>query len=81
MQSYCQLRVLILYELLDSPFLADVLPLNALRNAAILAATTPMVAMLDVDMLVSKNLVDRLAETGDPQIMKDMWVHTLIWAR
>ena len=38
-------------------------PVNALRNAALLLARTPLVLALDADFLVSRGLADML---GDP---------------
>ena len=42
----------------------SLLPINSLRNAALLAADTPMVAMIDVDLLISKGLSDSLLPRG-----------------
>ncbi len=60
----CQMRVLLLYEYVGSQFLAALIPINALRNAALLAASTPLVAMVDVDLLVSATLGRHLVTGG-----------------
>lgn len=57
--SACSLRILLLYERVAAPdhaALAPLLPVNTLRNAAHLAATTPLTAMVDVDVSVSRTL-------------------------
>lgn len=60
----CQLRLLLLYELVDDPHIAALLPINTLRNAALLAASTPLVAMVDVDLLVSAALAQHMADAS-----------------
>ncbi len=40
----CQLRLLLLYELLLDSTVAALLPINAMRNAALVAAETPLVS-------------------------------------
>lgn len=47
--------------LLDAT-VAALLPINALRNAAVVAASTPLVAMVDVDLLLARGLAQELAE-------------------
>ncbi|KAG2447332.1 hypothetical protein HYH02_007661 [Chlamydomonas schloesseri] len=59
----CALRLLLFVELVADPQLGGVMPTNALRNAAGLAARTPLAAMLDADLGVSAGL-GRLA--ADP---------------
>ncbi len=45
-------------QLVTAPALAFLIPVNALRNAALLAASTPLVAMVDADLTI----VDTLAQ-------------------
>ncbi|PNH10680.1 Glycosyltransferase-like protein LARGE2, partial [Tetrabaena socialis] len=53
----CHPRILLLFEATADPALAFLTPINALRNAALLAAKSPLVAMIDVDLRVSRTLV------------------------
>ncbi|GLC73387.1 hypothetical protein PLESTF_001369700 [Pleodorina starrii] len=56
----CSLRLLLLYELVGDEMLAALMPINALRNAAFLAADTPLVAMVDVDLSPSWSLAGKV---------------------
>ncbi|EFJ50228.1 hypothetical protein VOLCADRAFT_89141 [Volvox carteri f. nagariensis] len=56
----CVLRLMLLYELVADEVMAALMPINALRNAAILAADTPLVAMVDVDLSPSLSLSQHL---------------------
>src|SRR4051794_17814889 len=63
----CALRILLLYELLAEPAVQQLLlPINSLRNAAILAVDTPLVAMIDVDLLLSATLGRQLVTAEPP---------------
>ncbi|GFH24400.1 glycosyltransferase-like protein LARGE2 [Haematococcus lacustris] len=53
----CALRVLVMTELVGDSLLRALLPINSLRNAALLAVDSPLVAMVDVDLLPSTTLV------------------------
>lgn len=58
----CRLSVLLLYELYREDVVGALLPINALRNAALLAVTTPLASMVDVDLLLAARLA---ADMGD----------------
>lgn len=55
-QGGCQLIILLLFEFVGDSVIAALLPINAMRNAALLPAMTPLVAMIDVDLLTSASL-------------------------
>lgn len=63
----CTLSVLLVTELVDES-LQEHLPVNSLRNQAVLLAQTPLVAMLDADMVVSKSLAESLADPTDAEV-------------
>ncbi|GLC68078.1 hypothetical protein PLESTF_000643700 [Pleodorina starrii] len=54
--SVCQLALTLFAERTSDPQLAAIMPTNAMRNAAGLAAQTPLAAMLDADLGVSAGL-------------------------
>ena len=58
----CRITLLLLYEQLLDTTVAALLPINALRNAALVAAETPLVAMVDVDLLLSRGLDDEIKD-------------------
>lgn len=62
--SSCSLRVLLLYEAVADAALARLLPVNTLRNAALLPCATPLAAMVDVDLAPSSGLQGELAQEG-----------------
>jgi hypothetical protein len=63
----CSLSILLVTELFDAS-LQDHLPINSLRNQAVLLAQTPLIAMLDADMVVSKSLTQSLADPADGEV-------------
>ncbi|KAJ9522839.1 hypothetical protein QJQ45_023625, partial [Haematococcus lacustris] len=54
----CAMRLLLVTELLGEQSALLLFPINSLRNVALLAADTPLVAMIDVDMMLSSTLSD-----------------------
>ncbi|GFH17182.1 chlorophyll a-b binding protein, chloroplastic [Haematococcus lacustris] len=60
----CALRLLLMTELLGERAAKWLYPINSLRNAAILASDTPMVAMVDVDLLLSNTLAKEMMPLG-----------------
>lgn len=56
-------------ELIDDS-LEEHLPINALRNAAVLMAQTPLVAVLDADMVVSASLAQALTDPKDAEVSR-----------
>ncbi|GIL83181.1 hypothetical protein Vretimale_11425 [Volvox reticuliferus] len=51
----CSLRLLLLSETLKDEALSVLMPINILRNAGMLAADTPLAAMVDVDLSFSRS--------------------------
>eukprot|EP00879_Flechtneria_rotunda_P015933 GHRR01016662.1.p1 GENE.GHRR01016662.1~~GHRR01016662.1.p1 ORF type:complete len:419 (+),score=164.37 GHRR01016662.1:736-1992(+) len=62
----CSLTALLVYEIVARD-MEDQLPINSLRNQALLLAQTPLVAMLDVDMLASVSLTDAVLNATQAQ--------------
>ncbi|GIM01964.1 hypothetical protein Vretimale_6730 [Volvox reticuliferus] len=62
-QDACHMHILFLYEVTTDSALAYLTPINALRNAALLATQTPLVMMIDVDLCVSDTLLQLLSES------------------
>ncbi|KAG2489433.1 hypothetical protein HYH03_012070 [Edaphochlamys debaryana] len=58
----CCLRLLLLVEVVADPALSGLVPINALRNAALLAVTSPLAAMVDVDLAPSGGLAALLRD-------------------
>ncbi|EFJ52772.1 hypothetical protein VOLCADRAFT_127353 [Volvox carteri f. nagariensis] len=59
----CHMHILFLYEVTSDSALAYLTPINALRNAALLASQTQLVMMIDVDLCVSNTLVQFVSES------------------
>ncbi|GIL84619.1 hypothetical protein Vretimale_14563 [Volvox reticuliferus] len=66
----CSLRMLLLSEVVADRALASLVPINALRNAALLAIRTPLAAMIDVDLAISDSLKSILADPNKVQAMQ-----------
>ncbi|PNW88729.1 hypothetical protein CHLRE_01g041850v5 [Chlamydomonas reinhardtii] len=66
--SACSLTALLLYEAVADPALAALVPINALRDAALLPAATPLVAMVDVDLAPSASLAGQVAAPGQERL-------------
>lgn len=58
----CQLSMALFSEVVAGPTEGLLFPYNALRNAALLAARTPLVLNVDADMLLSASLSRTLAD-------------------
>lgn len=58
----CSLQLLMLSEHVLDPAIAALLPINALRNAALTAARTSLIALVDVDLLLSQTLAQELLD-------------------
>lgn len=63
----CSMSVLLVTELIDES-LEEHLPVNSLRNQAVLLAHTPLIAMLDADMVVSRSLAESLQRPDDAEV-------------
>jgi hypothetical protein len=58
----CQLDILLLYEVVEDEVMQVMFPINSMRNYALLQARTPLVAMVDVDLIVSNALLQWLLD-------------------
>lgn len=58
----CQLEAMLVYEVFAEQQAAMLYPVNVLRNLARLQARTPLISMLDVDLMVSGGLADAMAQ-------------------
>jgi len=56
----CQLEAVLYTELVADAAVADLLPINAIRNAATLPVRTAFIALLDVDLLPSRAFLPSL---------------------
>ncbi|GFH27673.1 uncharacterized protein HaLaN_26036, partial [Haematococcus lacustris] len=57
----CAMRLLLVTEMLGEQSALLLFPLHSLRNMALLAADTPLVAMIDVDLVLSSTLSDEFS--------------------
>ncbi|MEW5309976.1 MAG: hypothetical protein WDW38_001814 [Sanguina aurantia] len=62
MTQGCKLDLLLVYEVFSEERALMLYPFNVLRNLARMQARTPVIALLDVDMLASRTLYTWLAE-------------------
>ncbi len=58
----CALSAMLLYETVADELMTVLLPINTMRNYALVAARTRLVAMIDVDLLISSMLFDWLKD-------------------
>jgi hypothetical protein len=58
----CQLDIMLLYETVVDDVMKVMFPINTMRNYGLLQARTPLVAMVDVDLIVSNALLQWLLE-------------------
>ncbi|GLC33399.1 hypothetical protein PLESTF_000437700 [Pleodorina starrii] len=77
----CSLRLLLFSELLGEAALTVLMPLNALRNAAMLAADTPVAAMVDVDLCMSRGLMEHLManKTRVDEVVRRAEQERILW--
>lgn len=52
----CQLDLMFVYEVVGEEMMTAMLPINTIRNYALLQARTDLLSMIDVDLLISKTL-------------------------
>jgi glycosyltransferase-like protein LARGE len=60
----CSLDMMLLVETVSEEQMQWMLPINVLRNYALMAARTRLVAMVDVDLLPSVGLADWMLQPG-----------------
>lgn len=60
----CSLDMMLLVETVAEESMKWMLPINVLRNYALMAARTRLVAMVDVDLLPSTGLADWMLQPG-----------------
>eukprot|EP00877_Chromochloris_zofingiensis_P009647 jgi/Chrzof1/4936/Cz15g05070.t1 len=68
----CQLDLLLLHEAISDHLLVDILAVNTARDHAILHAKTPLMAMVDVDLLLSSNLYGAVKDPAKYQKLHDL---------
>ncbi|WIA29620.1 hypothetical protein OEZ86_012107 [Tetradesmus obliquus] len=68
----CQLDILLLYETVLDEVMRVMFPINTMRNYALLQARTPLVAMVDVDLIVSNALLQWLLDKRNYDQLREM---------
>eukprot|EP00878_Enallax_costatus_P001272 GHUV01001416.1.p1 GENE.GHUV01001416.1~~GHUV01001416.1.p1 ORF type:complete len:485 (+),score=84.31 GHUV01001416.1:159-1613(+) len=68
----CQIDILLLYETVLDDVMKVMFPINTLRNYALLQAKTPLVSMVDVDLIVSNALLQWLLEQKNYDQLREM---------
>eukprot|EP00775_Hariotina_reticulata_P011145 gene11145-11298_t len=68
----CQLDILLLYETVVDEVMKVMFPINTMRNYGLLQARTPLVAMVDVDLIVSNALLQWLLEPKNYEQLREM---------
>ncbi len=63
-EGACQLDLMLLYETVAEDVMNVLLPVNTMRNYALVQARTRLVAMVDVDLVVSNSLLDWMGVPG-----------------
>jgi glycosyltransferase-like protein LARGE len=66
----CRLDAMLLYETVADDRMAVLLPINAMRNYALLQARSPLVAMVDVDLVVSTSLGEWLDNPANVDLLR-----------
>lgn len=66
----CRLDAMLLYETVADERMAVLLPINVMRNHALLQARSPLVAMVDVDLVVSSALGEWLARPANVELLR-----------
>jgi hypothetical protein len=70
--------VLLSYEHVQ-PNMKTLLPVNSMRNHALLLAQTPLVAMLDADLVPSANMASgEHCSNAQPRLLQPLQLHVLI---
>ncbi|GIL67986.1 hypothetical protein Vafri_21247 [Volvox africanus] len=74
----CNLRLLLVAELVADEQMAIIMPINAIRNAAFLAVDSPLAAMVDVDLSISAGLAARVLRNqtrAEELVWRSQWEH------
>ncbi|EFJ49648.1 hypothetical protein VOLCADRAFT_89588 [Volvox carteri f. nagariensis] len=76
----CSLVLALYTERLADPALAALMPTNALRNAALLPVRTPLAAMVDADLSVSRSLGQLAANSSRvSELLEGARDHRVLW--